>query len=90
MTEGFGIEVLEAHSYGRVALCSDHAGAVDLVHDSCKFKSGDVDGLAQKIEEVKKTWDLQARGIIVKQEAGNYSWEKIKNRYKEIWKSLLN
>lgn len=88
-TEGFGIEVLEAQAHGRVALCSDHAGAVDVVHDSCKFKACNIDELAERIDECKKTWDLSARGILVKQNAQNYTWDKIRNKYKDVWDSMM-
>lgn len=89
-TEGFGIEVLEAHAYGRVSLCSDHAGSVDVVHESCRFSACDVDSLADKIDEAKRTFDLQARGEIVKKEAQKYTWDKIRQRYKDVWLNLLN
>lgn len=87
-TEGFGLEVLEAHAHARCAICSDHAGAVDLVHDSCKFEASSVDAIVHKIEESRK-WDLQARGSLVREQAFNYSWDKVKKKYIKLWKGLL-
>lgn len=89
-TEGFGLEVLEAHAHGRVALCSDHAGAVDLVHDSCKFPASNVDALAEKIDEAKTTWDILARSGKVKAESHQYEWYKIRKKYVKVWKGLLS
>lgn len=88
-TEGFGLEVLEAQAHGRVSLCSDHAGAADIVHESCRFPACNVDALAEKIDEVKTSWDLEARGILAKEEAKKYTWIKIRERYKEVWRNLL-
>ncbi|RJQ27081.1 glycosyltransferase family 1 protein [Candidatus Parcubacteria bacterium] len=88
-TEGFGIEVLEAMAHGRIALCSDHAGAKDVVHSSCVFQANNPDALADKIEEMKTTWDLDARAVIAKETAQNYEWSKIREKYIRVWEKLF-
>lgn len=89
-TEGFGISVVEAMAAGRAVLCSESAGAVDLVHPSCVLKPCDSVFLAQKIDEARTTWDLMSRGERNKEIAAGYSWEKIRENYQIIWKETLS
>ncbi len=83
VTEGFGIEVLEAMAHERPVLCSTGAGAVDVVEHWWRYQPLDIEQLASKIDTV--------RGSFVGryQEAKNYTWDKIKQLYVETWKELL-
>lgn len=91
MTEGFGIEVLEAMAHGRPILCSTGAGASE-VGWGCGFShnAGSVDKLANQIHWFKNTPD-QMRGygqqaVILAQ---NYTWDKIRKQYQDLWRTLL-
>jgi glycosyltransferase involved in cell wall biosynthesis len=89
-TEGFGIEVLEAMAHGRPVLCSDHAGAKDVVpYGDAIFEASNVDSLAETIEYARSCWDLQDLGKGCAEEAQQYTWEEIQQRYISLWKSLL-
>jgi glycosyltransferase involved in cell wall biosynthesis len=94
-TEGFGLEVLEAMSYGRPVLCSTGTGACDLVRhryyspDAYTFQSGYDRLLAEKIEWMRRTGDLKVLGSDNRSVAENYTWDKIQQRYIELWRSLL-
>ena len=85
VTEGFGMEVLEAMAHGRAVLCSLGAGAVDLVPLSYRFKVGDVDELAEKIKAVK----AGTASVVDWQEfAAPYSWDLIRQRYIDVWREV--
>lgn len=89
-TEGFGIEVLEAMAHARPVLCSTAAGAVDCVDlEGCQVDACNADDLAQRIDIAKCSWDLQALGRYVYQIAQNYTWDKIRQRYQQLWTELL-
>lgn len=90
MTEGFGCEIPEAMSFARPVICSDGAGAVDCVPKEWTFKAGDVDELCYKIQIVKDSvfhepWHQEWRRI-----ASNFTWEKVKQKYVDLWKGLIN
>lgn len=90
ITEGFGIEVLEAMANGRAVLCSDGAGAADTVPQWYGFKAGDVDELATKIDQVRLRSSCHGFGYPVWQdEAAKYTWDKIRQRYVDAWQTLL-
>ncbi len=94
VSEGFGIEVLEAMAHGRPVICSQGAGASCIVDENVSgmlFKTRDVDDLARTI-------DLYYRDSICKEESGepswriasNYTWDKMKVKYQEVWKELIS
>lgn len=87
-TEGFGIEVLEAMAHGRPALCSDAAGAADVVPEGCVFKARDAMALAEKIDEMRRSPDLGPFGLICRQLASHFTWPKIRQRYIDLWRML--
>jgi glycosyltransferase involved in cell wall biosynthesis len=90
VTEGFGIEVLEAQAHSRAVLCSDGAGAADTVEPWYRFKAGDSDELASKIDGVRLRGGCVGPGYPTWQEdAARFTWDKIQQRYVQLWKELL-
>lgn len=89
-SEGFGIEVLEAMSHGRMVICSDGAGAADLVNgmNGVRVKAGDVDGIAAVIESYR-LHNYKVGGEWCLSTAAEHIWEKIRQRYVDAWKELL-
>ncbi len=85
-SEGFNCEVLESMAHGRSSICSKNAGAVDLVAPDLRVTACDVDALADCIDKARKASHSseQVRAI-----AEAYTWDKIKQRYVDVWKSLL-
>lgn len=66
VSEGFGIEVLEAFAYGRYPIVSQGAGAIDVLRayqpnmndlDNGSFSPGDVNTLCEKIKILKQAHD---------------------------------
>lgn len=90
-TEGFGLEVLEAMAHSRHVLCSTGAGAQDLVPIGFRFPPCDADALAEKIDAARHT----PRDVLIKsgefnrERAKNYTWDKIRTQYMDLWRSLL-
>lgn len=88
VSEGFGMEVLESMSYGRLSLCSTGAGAVDLALDS--FPSCSVESIISIIEKYKTNTDIvEEIGVRSKEVSKNYTWNKIKQMYIQLWKKIL-
>ena len=87
-TEGFGIEVLEALSWGRPVLCSVGAGAADLVDAPFLFSPRNVDELASIIGTVREWIKSPIPWETCRTKARDYSWDKIRQRYIDLWKSL--
>jgi glycosyltransferase involved in cell wall biosynthesis len=91
VSEGFGIEVLEAMAHGRMTLCSRGAGACDTVpYCGQVFSEGDPDRIVSQIEWAREEEKLLADTAQWRAEAEKYSWDKIRERYKTLWRGLLN
>ena len=89
-TEGFGCEVLEAMAHGRAVICSRGAGASDMVGDST-VAACDVEALIEDIDSWKRNGrdSLVAKGEECRSIATRYTWEKIRQRYTDLWQSLF-
>ncbi len=88
ITECFGLPVLDAMAHGRAVLCSDGAGASDVVPETWRFLAGNVDALAEKIDQFRKA-DLWSMGQEGRRLAKDYEWPLIHQRYCNLWRSLL-
>ena len=94
VTEGFGIQVLEAMAYARPVIVAEGAGACELVEDG---KEGfvvpirDPDAIKEKIEYFYDNSDeIRRMGKNARKKAEKYSWEIIENRYQKLIKEVLN
>lgn len=88
-TEGFNIEVVEAMAHARPVLCSRGAGACDLLPESMTFSARNVDALAEKIDWLKKMTGRQEIGIANRAMAKQVTWEKVRDKYIQVWRSML-
>ena len=91
-TEGFGIEVLEAMSAGRPVVVSDGAGASDVVEDcGLVFNKCNSKLLAECIDNLRKNQNLREQfSKNAEYRSKEYTWEKVKPLYLNVWKELLS
>jgi len=92
VTEGFGIEVLEAMAHGRPVIVSEGAGAADVVRhctDGYVVPRRDPDAIADCIQILKNDPALAASmGAQARERAMQYTWDKILPQYQALWKTL--
>lgn len=91
VTEGFGIEILEAMSYGRPVIASEGAGASDLIDGDNGFivPIRNPKAIAEHIEWFKSNQDkIPEMGQRARSKARNYTWSKIRAKYKKIFLEL--
>lgn len=90
VTEGFGIEVLEAMAWGRMALCSTGAGAVDCVPAEWEFPPANPAVLAEMIDAVKQQGHTgwTQGGAAAREIAAGFTWSKVREAYKDVWRGL--
>jgi len=92
VTEGFGLEIPEAMSYGRPVITTEGTGGKDCIEEG---KTGfivpirDLEAIAEKIDFFKKNPDkLREMGQSAKIKARNYTWDKIRKKYARVFSSL--
>ncbi|MBA7568757.1 putative glycosyltransferase EpsD [subsurface metagenome] len=90
VTEGFGIEILEAMSYGRPVIASQGAGASELVGDSGFIVPiRDPGAIAEHIDWLKRNAaETRAMGQKAREKARKYTWAKIRAVYAKMWRGL--
>lgn len=89
VTEGWGIEVVEAMAHGRPVIASDGCGAADCIENGETgfiVPKRDPKAIADKIDWFKNhTQELYLMGGRCKEVAKKYSWDKIRKRYIDAW-----
>ena len=92
VTEGFGLTVLEAMSYGRPVVVSEGTGAVDLVEDG---KNGfvipirDVNAIIGCVRWLHDNpSECKKMGEAAKKTAENYDWSIIRKKYEAIYEII--
>lgn len=92
VTEGFGIEILEAMSYGRPVIVSDGAGVADAITDGTDgfiVHKRDPKAIADKIDWFKNhPKEIIEMGNNARRTADKYEWSNIRKMYINLWKSL--
>lgn len=99
VSEGFGIEVLEAMGRGIPVICSDGAGAADCLKNEdgeedvrrCEIvKARDVDDLVSSIRWQCRVEVFDSIRQEIRDRALQYRWDKIQLKYVELWRGLLS
>ena len=89
VTEGFGIEVLEAMAFGRPVISTKGVGASDCLHEYCRLiDTCDVKAISN---EIRSYYDnmTDMRSELMKHSA-KYDWSVIKDYYVDLWKGMLD
>jgi glycosyltransferase involved in cell wall biosynthesis len=93
VTEGFGMTVIQAMSYGRPVICSNGAGAVDTIEDGVNgfiVDKRDPGAIADKIQYFKDNpKEIEKMGNNARGTSLNYSWNKVEQRYIDVWKEIM-
>jgi glycosyltransferase involved in cell wall biosynthesis len=94
VTEGFGIEILEAMAYGRPVIVSRGAGGVDVVEDGVNgfvIEPRDVKGIKDRIQFFRDNPEaIKIMGEQARKTSMDYSWDKIEAKYVSMYKEILN
>lgn len=87
VSEGFGIEVLEAAAYRRMLVVSKGAGAHETVHPSVLVDIRNPDQIAAHIEEFRTmpADEMQILGSIHQIRAWEFKWPLIREQYVRAW-----
>lgn len=91
--ESFGIEILEAMMHERVVIASEGAGASEIINDGedgFVVKIRDVDGIADRIDYCKNhPGEIIRIGKNARVKAQNYTWDKVKMKYAEVYNKCM-
>ncbi len=90
--EGFGIEILEAMSHGRPVIASAGAGAADLVDAGVGrvAPSRSPESIAEYIDWFRHRGErVESMGAAAREKARQFTWERIRSKYRETWNELL-
>ncbi len=92
VTEGFGIEVLEAMSHGRPVICSEGAGAMDCITHN---KNGmivpirDPNSIARAVESyISDPNKLKEHSRDAAIASNYYTWDKVAGVYQTYWNNI--
>jgi glycosyltransferase involved in cell wall biosynthesis len=93
VTEGFGIEILEAMAHGRPVIVSDGAGGADVVthgEDGFVVPRRDPDAIAHHLRWLKANpRRLEEMGSRAREKAKTYTWERVRSLYRQLWKGMI-
>lgn len=89
VTEGFGMTVTEAMSYGRPVVVTEGTGSSYLVksgHDGLVVRIRDPQAIADAIQYFKDNpSEIERMGENARETAKELSWDKIERRYEDIY-----
>lgn len=94
VSEGFGMEIVQAMSYERPVIVSDGCGAADCVTDGVDgfiVEKRDIRGIADKIQYFKDNpKEIERMGKNARKKSLDYDWKIIRQKYIDVWKELIN
>lgn len=101
-SEGWGLEVSEALSHGVPVICSEGAGAVDLLKADDGKERADLLCVATSVDEIVSAIEFaadfskmysedefRAARLRLRDYASEFTWDKVRLMYVESWKRLM-
>lgn len=92
-TEAFGLEIPEAMSYSRPVISSDGAGAADCItngEDGFIVPKMNSAAIAEKIKYFKDhPNEIIRMGKNAREKSFRFTWENTKQKYVNLWRSLI-
>ncbi len=93
VTEGFGIEILEAMAHRKPVIASDGAGACFVLCNTDfnnVFPKRNVNALCDLIEKARENFfNLQEQGRFLQRRAKHFIWPNIHKEYRKVWRDLV-
>ncbi len=93
ISESWGIEVGEAMAHGRPVIVSNGTGAADMVtngKDGFIVNKRDVKDITNKIQYFKDNpREIEKMGKNARDKSLNYDWTIIRQKYIDLWKSII-
>lgn len=93
VTEGFGIEILEAMSYGRPVIVSSGAGGSDAVRDGIDgfiVPPRNPQAILDKLSYFKSNPNkIPEMGINARERAKEFTWSRAEKKYEELYNEIL-
>jgi glycosyltransferase involved in cell wall biosynthesis len=93
VTEGFGIEILEAMAYGRPVIVSEGAGGSDVVtsgEDGFVVPRRNPEAIAKHLRWFRANPSKTAEmGERAGKRARAFTWEIIRKKYAELWQAVI-
>jgi len=91
VTEGFGLLTLEAMGYGKPAVVSTGAGSEMVVEnyvDGIKTVPRNQYSIVEALTNMREM-DFMKVGRLARKKAEQYTWEKIREQYKRVYREML-
>ena len=91
VTEGFGLLTLEAMSYGKPVICSTGAGSEMCIiegQSGVKTTPRSPSSIVRGIESIYDA-NIGEMGEMARLNAELFTWDKIREQYKELYKELM-
>jgi len=94
VSEGYGITVPEAMSYGKVVVASTGTGSSMLIEDGVNgftFKPRDVEALAARIDDLHLNFkDYVDVGKKARETVWSITWDKVKGQYRKLYEEIIS
>jgi glycosyltransferase involved in cell wall biosynthesis len=94
VTEGFGIEIIEAMAYGRPVIASRGAGGADAItdgYDGFVVPAKDVNAMMIRLQWFKENPEMMKEmGLRARDKAKESEWCKIEDKYERMYSEVLN
>jgi glycosyltransferase involved in cell wall biosynthesis len=94
VTEGFGIEILEAMAYGRPVIATTGTAGPDVISDGIDgfvIPPKDIQAIWQKLMFFKENPQvIKEMGLRAREKAKQFTWDIVEKKYEKMYSEVLN